>query len=270
MGLLIIALSFLPALAQVDTLKVNGKISTYPIEMEILSSDWERGTFAGRYKYSGKDSYLMLKGEVLGQYIIMYEYYKGEQTGSFYLERSGGDSLMGMWTSATKAFDVELIIGKKEGKKLSAKSLRDYSKETNSDITGSYGIEEYFWNDMWFTDEKPELEIGFNGGYALVEKIDDKSLRFQVEVVVGPTYHLAFASGVARKKGNKYVYEEWMIDEVCQVTITFGEKLVIMSASNSFECGFGARAHLEHEFVKVSDEVEFKMDTSLEKIKDVK
>jgi hypothetical protein len=250
-----------------DTLKLSGSISDYPIEMEIVSANWTKGTFQGRYRYVSKVSYLAISGKVKGDYVEMTETYRDEQAGRFYLKRSQ-DSLIGIWTNRSKAISVSLLMGKKGKNMLDAKTLTDYSGVASSSISGSYGIEEYFWNDIWFTEQQADMEIGFNGGYALVQEIDEKTIKFQVEVVVGPTYHLAFAAGEAKKKGNKYVYEEWLADKPCRVEITFSDMSVHMEANDSFECGFGARASLGHSFQKIGDQVEFKMDQSLEQIKE--
>lgn len=253
------------AWSQTDTLKLAGSIGPYPIEMEIFSSDTVAGTFSGRYRYQNKTDYLAIEGEVLDGYIFMTEMYEGEESGHFYLERRQ-DSLVGKWCGR-KGYDSYLVMGKQGRSMLRSKRLSDYAANTNESISGSYGTEYYFLNDMWYSEESPQMEIGFNGGYALIEEVDSKTIRFQVEVLVGPTYHIAYASGIAKKKGKKYIYEEGSAEELCRITIEFENGELYMEASASFECGFGARASLDHYFDKISDEVEFSEDASLSKIK---
>jgi hypothetical protein len=56
-----------------------------------------------------------------------------------------------------------------------------------------------------------------------------------------------------------YEYREVSYEgaEECVITITFGDRRVKMEANESFVCMFGARAYLDHEFIKVDDKEEF-------------
>ncbi len=124
-------------------------------------------------------------------------------------------------------------------------------------INGTYETEYYFINDMWFEEGKPDLEVGFNGGRAVIEKIDEDSLRFLVEVVCGPTYHIAYANGIAIRNPDAdqvYIYDN---EDGCRIEILLDVKEVSMSANAGMECGFGARAYLDHTFIKTKDEASF-------------
>lgn len=135
---------------------------------------------------------------------------------------------------------------------------------TSTGIRGSYGTGGNYLNDYWFEDTPPRIELGFGGGYVILEPHGSDSLQFQVEVVCGPTYHFAMAEGMAVKQGDVYV---WNNGEGCEIRITPGERSVQLKASASLECGFGARAYLDHDFVKISDQCVFGPDVSLHSIK---
>ena len=80
-------------------------------------------------------------------------------------------------------------------------------------------------------------------------------------MVCGPTSHIAYASGKAVKKGNLYLYKANISgedDKWCEITFTFRNKKVIAVANASFECGFGARAYLDNELIKVDNKPSFK------------
>lgn len=44
-------------------------------------------------------------------------------------------------------------------------------------------------------------------------------------------------------------------EDGCVIIVTVGEKEVELVANTSMDCGFGARAHMDHTLIKVSDEV---------------
>jgi len=54
------------------------------------------------------------------------------------------------------------------------------------------------------------------------------------------------------REGDEYIYRN---EDGCEIKVTFTEKTVKMIANNSMDCGFGARAFLDHEFLKISDEI---------------
>lgn len=243
-------------IAGIDALRLNGRIGAYAVEMLIDSSDYEKGEFGGRYRYAGKTDDLALKGNVRGTCIFIEESFKGMITGRFYLEQTG-DSLKGKWVMEPKWYDVDLVIQSGNRALLTAKSLKERSQETSAGITGTYRTESYWINDMFFSEESPALEVGFNGGSAVIQDLGGGSIRFRVEVVCGPTYHFATAEGTARKEGAGYVHRVEG-EEDCIITIKFGDRTVDMKASAAgFGCGFGARAYLDHEFLKVGDKADF-------------
>ncbi len=55
-------------------------------------------------------------------------------------------------------------------------------------VSGGYADETFFINDMWFRDDNPQLEFGFNGGALVLEQIHEDSLKFWVNTISGPTY----------------------------------------------------------------------------------
>jgi hypothetical protein len=273
-----ITLMFLIVLSNLFTAqnKVNfspliytGKIDTYAIQLEITSYDIEKGTFEGRYKYASQKKYITLKGEVNYTCLFIEEFDKGVQTHEFYLEMDG-KNLNGFWTSESKTRKVELRLARGDLSKWTFKTLEDLSVNVTNSINGSYGNESYWINDYFATPDNPSVEIGFNGGYAVFKKVGADSLEFQLEVICGPTYHFAYAGGMAVKQDSvyKYVSMEYATeDSPCEITITFSEKQVHVSANQSMDCGFGARAYLDHYFVKISESTLMNEDISLSTLK---
>lgn len=251
--LLLLAFGFGSLTAQ--TCKLKGYIGNYPIEMELENGD-SINTIKGKYNYAGKTSFLTLKGDLYDNVMHIEESYKGKTTGEFYVQRTDGDTLAGKWVQGTKSYDVTLIVIEND------EAIRYYGTEeksaTASDgVDGTYEVEWYFLNDMWFEEGKPDIEVGYNGGTAVIKQLDDKRIQFLVEAICGPTYHFAFARGEAYQTGdnpNEYIYTN---EDGCEIQIILGEKEVSMSSYQQMECGFGARAYLEHSFVKISDETNF-------------
>lgn len=235
--------------------EIRGKIGPYNIEM-FLEKGSEVNSISGKYNYKGKTSSLSITGELLDDVMHLEESYNASPTGDFYLQITG-DSLTGKWVMNTKSYDVRLAITNEVYDCLDYFSVQERSELVSPSINGTYEIEFYFLNDMWFEEGKPEIEIGFNGGTAVIETINEDSLRFVVDVICGPTYHVAYAEGFAVRnydENNTYVY---LSEDGCEITITLDVKEVSMTANAGFECGFGVRAYLDHSFIKVSDEVDF-------------
>jgi len=252
-----------------DTLFIEGFVGKYPIEMQITSSDYETGIFHGRYRYQNQKDFIELYGENYQQCVYMEEYVAGDTTGFFYLDRKA-DSLKGVWMINTKVFEVNLQIVSGNKELLKRKDLLDYSQHTNHAISGSYGNEYHWINDMWSSAENPYYEIAFNGGYLIIEERAKDSIQFEVEVICGPTYHFATASGMAAKTTieNQYVYRSQEEDgEQCVIVFEFTEKAVHIEAEYSWVCSFGARAYLNHDFIKISNQTNFDDYISLDKIK---
>lgn len=235
--------------------KLKGHVGTYPIEMELENGD-STNTIKGKYNYKGKKSFLSLKGELYDNVMHMEESFNGKTTGEFFLQRTNGDSLGGKWVQGTKSYDVTLIVVEND-EAITYYGTEEKSATASDGVDGTYEVEWYFLNDMWFEEGKPDIEVGFNGGTAVIKQLDDKRIQFLVEAICGPTYHFAFASGEAiqtEEKPNEYIYTN---EDGCEIQIILGEKEVSMSSYQQMECGFGARAYLEHSFVKISDETNF-------------
>lgn len=238
----------------------TGKIGAYSIEMTVIAVDWETGEVEGKYRYANKTSYLTLKGQLYGSCIFLQEYYYEKETGQFYLDYEDA-ALRGKWISDNKALEVMIDWTDELSKKLMYKENEEHSSDINNTITGTYQTGDYFLNDMWLTGEYPSMEIGFNGGTALIEEIHPDSIHFKVMVVCGPTYHLAFADGKAVKTADKTYYCLYNAYEgdTCEIFLNFTPKAtsIYAKSNNSFSCEFGARAYLEHDFEKTDNQVDF-------------
>lgn len=241
------------ACAQTNSLFLKGKIGTYKIEMEITNRDYITGDLEGKYNYKGKSAHLDLTGTTFNSGVILEETYEGEPTGTFYLSFID-EKLEGKWIHNKKWYDVELKVVSGDTTLLQSKTLEEYSQEVNNDLSGVYGTETYFMNDMWFSEETPQMEVGFNGGYLVLEQIHADSIRFETELICGPTYHFAVARGVAVLTDSCYLYQN---DDGCIIEIlpNTEEKTVFIEANSSFDCGFGMRAHMYHSLIKVSNEI---------------
>ncbi len=246
---------------------ITGSIGKYPIEMEINSYSLSDGSFQGKYRYVGKKNYLDIKGWVHKDCWEIEEFYKGKSTGVFYLTVEK-DVLLGWWSAGNKEplkTKLEAPVGTMA--KMPPPSLDAYSKNTNDKITGSYGVEAYYVNELHF----PAVEVSFNGGYIIIKETDKESIMFKIDLVCGPTYHLAYAEGTAKKKGNIYIFKGDLAEsgELCEITFSFNPKTKKLTAkgNDSMGCGFGARAYLDHELTKINDTPFFEEGTNLEKIK---
>lgn len=259
--LLGIVLISMQAKAQFKPIELTGKIGKYPIEMFITQFDKSSKQFKGSYNYKGKKSALQIKGDIKGDCMSIEEFFKNKNTGSFYLSKEDGDSLKGYWKSENKDPLAVLLKYKnaETAKQLASNDVMTLNKNTSNDIDGTYKVEYYFVSDLFY----PNIEIVFNGGTANFKKLGNDSLQFLVDMVCGPTSHLAYASGKAVKKGNQYIYKANISgedDKWCEITFTFSNKKVIAVANASFECGFGARAYLDNELIKVSNKPSFKTE----------
>jgi len=255
-GMVLISIN---ANAQFKPVELTGKIGKYSIEMFITQFDKSTTQFKGSYNYKGKKSALQIKGKIKGDCMIIEEFFKNKNTGSFYLCKEDGDSLKGFWKAENKDPLTVLLKYKnaETAKQLVPNDLMTLNKSTSNDIDGTYKVEQYFISDLFH----PNIDIVFNGGTANFKKLGKDSLQFLVEMVCGPTSHIAYASGKAVKKGNLYIYKANISgedDKWCEITFTFSNKKVIAVANASFDCGFGARAYLDNELIKVSNKPLFK------------
>lgn len=248
--IILFILSIFNSYAQKDNpLIYFGEIGNLQIEMSIVKNDFQTGKFQGKYRYNGKESYLNLSGTYYSPCLHIEESYQNKVTGDFYLEQVG-DSLIGYWKKNKKVMDVKLAYKSGDKKLLSRKLPEDYTEEVSSAIEGTYESHLYFINDYWLPEE---LEIGYNGAKASIKIIDEESIEINFEAICGPTYHFATGIGIAVKEGDEYIYRN---EDGCEIKVTFTEKTVKMIANSSMDCGFGARAFLDHEFLKISDKVQ--------------
>jgi hypothetical protein len=259
--ILTLLLSWINSFAQFTAVELTGKIGKYPVEMFINQFDRAKAQFKGVYNYKGKKSSLQLSGELKGDCITIEEFFNGKSTGYFYLSKEDVDSLKGFWRAGTKEpLPVSLKFKNNQtANQLVPKDLMDLNKTVSEDVEGKYEVNSYFISDLFY----PNIELVTNGGTAIFKKIGKDSLKFFVEMICGPTYHMAYAEGVAVKKGNTYIYKANLSGEenkFCEISFNFKNKKVIAVANASFECGFGARAYLDHELIKVSNKAVFKID----------
>lgn len=255
----ILLINWVKFYAQFNTVELTGKIGKYPVEMYINQFDRGKAQFKGVYNYLGKKSSLQLTGEVKGECITIEEFFNGKSTGFFYLSKEDGDSLKGFWRTGNKEPLAVCLKFKNNqtAKQLVPKDLMELNKTVSDDVEGKYEVNSYFISDLFY----PNIELVSNGGTAIFKKIGKDSLKFFVEMICGPTYHMAYAEGVAVKKGNVYMYKANLSGEenkFCEISFTFKNKKVIAVANASFECGFGARAYIDHELIKVSNKAIFK------------
>jgi hypothetical protein len=134
---------------------------------------------------------------------------------------------------------------------LTANGFEVSAATLSSNISGTYKTGHYFINDFFSHEENPHFEIGFSGGDVVFRNAGSNNLHFELMLTIGPTAHIAYAGGTAVKSGKNYIYQN---EEGCLITFTFSEKRVYAVAGNSSDCGFGARAYLDHEFFKIRDE----------------
>ncbi len=245
--------------AQIKPIEITGKIGKYPIEITLTKFNKDSGTYYGKYNYAGKTSFLQLHGDLFEDCYVIDEYYKGKNTGTFYLtKQENSDSLKGWWKAENKEPLIALLKFKNTttAQQLKPVTLLDKNKLVNDNIEGEYKTASYFISDLFF----PNLERVYNGGSINFKKLGKDSLKFSVEMICGPTYHMAYADGIAIKKGKEYVYKADIIGDgkdFCEIKFTFKNKTVYAIANSSMACGFGARAYLDNELVKVSNTFKF-------------
>lgn len=255
MSLHLLLLSLLVSLTIFSQEKRNpdyiGKIDSYPIELYIDSLDFIKGKVIAKYRYQNKKNYLKLTGEISNPVVYFEETFKGAVTGSWYLDIYK-DSLLGRWIGNNKSLAM-VLFRTENGKLLQKKCPQDFSTEVSEKKTGKYFTEYHFINDLFVNEEQLIPEIGFNGGSVEVQELGADSIYFSAELICGPTYHFAIAEGVALKKEQDYICK---IEDNCEITLHFeSKKLYIKANKSAIDCGFGARAYLDHELYKVSEEI---------------
>lgn len=239
--------------------KYAGAIGTYSIEVELYPSGSKEHSATGKYRYKGKTSYLDLKGDFLpGGAVYLEESYNGKVTGEFYLEKGDEGSLTGKWIGGEKYYETELMLESGDMTALYPESTEDLRESTSPGIEGSYASEFFFINDMWFREDNPQMEIGFNGGAIAVREVSEDTINVHFDLICGPTYHMAYYNGRAWKTGpNTYEakFSEFDDEEGCHLIFVFTDRqMEIQQKSSSFACGFGARAYAEGTYDKVNDE----------------
>ncbi len=255
---------------------LKGKIGKYPIEMELWRTEQDtEHSLQGKYNYKGKTNSLTLEGNSLGKRVLQLdEYFKKENTGSFYLQMDEKDTLKGKWIAGKKHFDAYLTVSKGNFKDLLSYKNEKLSRLTNEAIEGSYVEEHYFINDMWFTDENPQIEIGYNGGYLIIKEKHKDTLEFSLEKTCGPTYHFATASGKAYRINDstfQYRSKSDYSDNYCMFQLIQGEKEIrIEQSSSSSACGFGARAYADGTFLKIKNQTPVIKEEFIEGVYDLK
>lgn len=243
------------------SVKFSGNISKYKFTMELVSSTVSKDFgIRGRYQYAGKTAYMDVKVNLFGHTVLqLTESFEGKETGEFYLELDDHGDWSGKWIGNGKALDAKLIVTSGDVSELAPYDLQQYQAKCNSAITGSYASEFYWVNDFQYDEENPALEVGFNGGVVTIKEVGKDKIEFSFGLTCGPTYHGAYLSGTATKTDpNVYTYKQSPMDdgEICHVTFTFREKSVHLSQeSGNMECGFGARAYADGDFMKVNNVV---------------
>lgn len=227
----------------------KGKIGNYNITLTLDSCNHITGKVYGRYHYNNKPASLIITGEFNTPVLTLTEKYQEKITGEWFLE-AVKDSLVGSWINNTKKLKVKLLYSSGDKNLLKRKTEVDYNKEVNNKISGLYQINYNFINDMWVDESNLSPEIGYNGGNAEITELDANRISFQLEMICGPTYHMAFAEGIATKVDGKYMYTN---EDGCEISLEFKDKKLIAKANNSMSCGFGARAYLDHELYKIKD-----------------
>lgn len=237
-----------PLLGQ-KPLVYKGKIGSYAVEVQLKSCDSMSGKVNASYRYAKKKNALILRGELSGNVLNLDEIAGKDTTGSWFVVFEN-DSLTGYWIGKTTQYPVRLKYFSGDRKFIRVQDELSLNTRVSAAKTGRYEVSYYFINDMWFTAENPLLEVGYNGGYVKIKEISDTEIEFNAEMICGPTYHMAFAEGRAEKSGDEYIYTD---ENGCEIRIKFGAKKLTIQANNSMDCGFGARAYLDHEVLKVKD-----------------
>lgn len=228
----------------------TGKIGNFPIKLTIDSSNAETGAFYGKYNYAKKKTFLKLTGEYNPPTLYLKESFNNDTTADWYVEEIG-DSIIGKWIGNGKSLAIRLVY--KSGNKtlLKRKTELDFNKMVSEKISGKYAVNYNFINDMWVNEDNLYPEIGYNGGFVKIKELKNGDISFEIEMICGPTYHMAFSEGSATKESeNNYLYKN---EDGCEITFVFKDKKLAVKANESFKCGFGARAYLDHELWKVKD-----------------
>jgi hypothetical protein len=234
-----------------QSLILKGNIGPDGIEMEIITWNSEESIFTGRYAYDNRKTYFDIQGKIYGHCLLIEEFFNGEHTGTFYLEINN-DVVHGKLIHGSKFHDVHLTVYQGDIHVLKPPDYQTLSEKVSNKRNGTYSVGDYFINDAFFSEENPYLEIGFNGGDLVIKEDGKNNFQFELTLIIGPSAHIAHAKGIAQKRGKVYVYEN---DDGCRIEFRFSEKTVHAVAQNGMDCGFGARAYVDHHFIKISEEL---------------
>lgn len=133
----------------------------------------------------------------------------------------------------------------------------DNSSSPSTTMTGNV-TGTYLWGDQ-------EGEGG--GGYLAIEKQDDGSLKFELDITNGaPNYHTGTATGTMPLDGNVATFETTEFDGDCKITFTFNDNSVEIKqvSGNDFECGFGQGVVAQGTYTKDKDEAIFKYEGGMQ------
>lgn len=111
-----------------------------------------------------------------------------------------------------------------------------------------------------------DLEGTEGGGYLVVEKQADASLKFELNLNIGaPNYSSGTLTGVLKVEDNVAVFNttEYSEEEPCMITFTFNSDnsiLIKQNEGSSFSCGFGNSVFANGLYAKQKDEAIFKYE----------
>jgi len=104
------------------------------------------------------------------------------------------------------------------------------------------------------------------GGYLVIERQEDDSLKFELDINIGaPNYNSGSLTGMLKLEGNTAVFNtsEYSKEEPCAITFTFNSDNSIQlkqDEGSSFSCGFGNRVFANGVYAKQKDEAIFQYE----------
>lgn len=103
------------------------------------------------------------------------------------------------------------------------------------------------WEGMW---------IDGNGGRMAIIEGGDDTIRFRIDVVRGPTYHLGSIGGVAFAKNQTARFStriDDMSDETWITMVKRGKKIEVIGENTMYY--HGARAYFDGDYIRVSEDL---------------
>jgi hypothetical protein len=104
------------------------------------------------------------------------------------------------------------------------------------------------------------------GGYLVIQKQADESLKFELDINIGaPNYNSGTATGTIKLEDNVAVFNtnEFSEEKPCTITFTFNSDNSIeikQGDSSPFSCGFGNQVFAHGLYKKQKDEAIFKYE----------